>query len=87
MEVSYFPCGGSITDYVCEVFGQRLGVSVTRAMKYKGDYSEEDALHLLCKKLKGKINYGYIIFPDDINQIKRAKQNKSPTEISANVNP
>ncbi|XP_071097750.1 AAC-rich mRNA clone AAC4 protein-like [Haliotis cracherodii] len=53
MEVSYFPCGGSITDYVCEVFGQRLGVSVTRAMKYKGDYSEEDALHLLCKKLKG----------------------------------
>ena len=55
MEVEYFPEGGSITDYVCEVYGTRLGVSVTRAMKYwGGEYTLEDACHLLNKKLKGK---------------------------------
>lgn len=55
MEVEYFPEGGSITDYVCEIFGTRLGVSVTRAMKYGGgDYTLEDACHLLNKKLRGK---------------------------------
>ncbi|ESP02662.1 hypothetical protein LOTGIDRAFT_138071, partial [Lottia gigantea] len=53
MEVSYFPQGGSITDYVTEIGGTVLGVSVTRAMKYFGDYTEEDAHHLLMKKLRG----------------------------------
>ncbi|XP_062566067.1 AAC-rich mRNA clone AAC4 protein-like isoform X2 [Saccostrea cucullata] len=53
MEVSYFPEGGSITDYVCEIFDTKVGVSVTRAMKYRGDFTEEDAHHLLMKKLKG----------------------------------
>lgn len=54
MEVSYFPEGGSITDYVCDIFGTKLGVSVTRAMKYWGGaYTIEDATHLLNKKLKG----------------------------------
>ena len=53
MEVSYFPEGGSITDYVCELFGTKVGVSVTRAMKYRGEYTEEDAATLLMKKLKG----------------------------------
>ena len=55
MEVSYFPEEGSITDYVCEIFGTKVGVSVTRAMKFRGgDFTEEDAEHLLNKKLKGK---------------------------------
>lgn len=54
MEVSYFPEGGSITDYVCKIFNKKVGVSVTRAMKYRGQYTEEDAHHLLTKKLKGK---------------------------------
>ena len=55
MEIAYFPLGGSITDYVCEIFGTKLGVSVTRAMKFWGGvFDEEDALHLLTKKLKGK---------------------------------
>ena len=55
MEVSYFPEGGSITDYVCEIFGTKVGVSVTRAMKFRGgDFTEEDAEHLLNKKLKGR---------------------------------
>ncbi|KAK3096887.1 hypothetical protein FSP39_004414 [Pinctada imbricata] len=53
MEVSYFPEGGSITDYVCQIDGTKLGVSVTRAMKYFGEYTDEDAYHLLMKKLKG----------------------------------
>ncbi|KAL5018554.1 hypothetical protein ScPMuIL_004276 [Solemya velum] len=55
MEVEYFPEGGSITDYVCDVFGQKVGVSVTRAMKYRGQYTRHDALHLLNKKLTGVI--------------------------------
>jgi len=53
MEVSYFPYGGSITDYVCEIFGHKVGVSVTRAMKYRGVFMEEDAVTLLNKKLLG----------------------------------
>ena len=54
MEVSYYPEGGSITDYTCRMFDTDLGVSVTRAMKYRGDYSTEDAQRLLEKKLRGE---------------------------------
>ena len=53
MEVEYFPEGGSITDYTCSIFDTTVGVSVTRAMKYAGDFEMEDARHLLKKKLKG----------------------------------
>ncbi|XP_070551985.1 AAC-rich mRNA clone AAC4 protein-like [Ptychodera flava] len=53
MEVIYFPYGGSITDYTCQMFQTKLGVSVTRAMKFKGHYEMEDAEKLLRKKLKG----------------------------------
>ena len=54
MEVEYFPEGGSITDYMVQMFGLSLGVSVTRAMKYRGGtFTEEDAEKLLNKKLKG----------------------------------
>ncbi|KAK6167617.1 hypothetical protein SNE40_021599 [Patella caerulea] len=53
MEINYFPHGGAITDYVADIDGTRLGVSVTRAMKFYGEYSDEDARHLLTKKLKG----------------------------------
>ena len=56
MEVSYFPLGGSITDYTCEMFANTVAVSVTRAMKYRGDYCLEDAQLLLQKKLKGRPN-------------------------------
>jgi len=55
MEVSYWPEGGSITDYTCTMFGTSLGVSVTRAMKYKGPYTQEDAERLLTKKLNGVV--------------------------------
>ncbi|XP_072173467.1 AAC-rich mRNA clone AAC4 protein-like [Diadema setosum] len=53
MEIEYFPRGGSIVDYTCEMFGVSLGVSVTRAMKYKGEFEKEDAEDLLRKKLRG----------------------------------
>ena len=53
MEVSYFPEGGSITDYVVLVFDIVVGVSVTRAMKFNGEFTLDDANVLLNKKLKG----------------------------------
>ena len=64
MEVAYFPEGGSITDFTCEMFGTRLGVSVTRAMKFKGVFELEDAEKLLRKKLNG--TPFFIIFPPPI---------------------
>ncbi|XP_033126042.1 AAC-rich mRNA clone AAC4 protein-like, partial [Anneissia japonica] len=56
MEVDYFPTGGAITDYTCRLFGTTLGVSVTRAMKYRGQFDVEDAKRLLTKKLNGILN-------------------------------
>ena len=53
MEVTYWPQGGSITDYVCYMFDSVIGVSVTRAMKYNGEFTIEDASKLLTKKLRG----------------------------------
>ncbi len=55
MEVAYFPEGGSITDYVVFMFNACVGVSVTRAMKFlkNEEFTLEDALKLLKKKLKG----------------------------------
>lgn len=53
-EIEYFPTGGSITDYTCKLNDNTLGVSVTRAWKYRGDFEQEDAIHLLTKKLKGR---------------------------------
>lgn len=54
MEVTYFPEGGSITDYVVKMFDRIVGVSVTRAMKFgEAVFTNEDAHALLRKKLKG----------------------------------
>jgi hypothetical protein len=55
MEVPYSTKRGPIIDYVCEMFNTTVGVSVTRAMKYKGDYSLKEAKRLLNKKLEGFI--------------------------------
>jgi len=42
------------TDYTCVLpDGTRLAVSVTRAMRFAGVFSEENARRLLCKKLYG----------------------------------
>jgi len=54
MEIEYFPMGGSITDYCCEMLGHRVGVSVTRAMRFAGGcMTSEEATALLTKKLSG----------------------------------
>ena len=55
LEVEYWPCGGSINDYVMYVFDTVIGVSVTRAMKFPFEdiFTVDDALYLLSKKLKG----------------------------------
>jgi len=43
------------TDYLCSIYGRRYGVSVTRAMKFSGLFTNEDAKFLLKKKLFGII--------------------------------
>eukprot|EP01115_Flamella_aegyptia_P008759 TRINITY_DN3653_c0_g1_i1.p1 TRINITY_DN3653_c0_g1~~TRINITY_DN3653_c0_g1_i1.p1 ORF type:complete len:151 (+),score=38.07 TRINITY_DN3653_c0_g1_i1:479-931(+) len=53
MELEYWPMGSKITDYSVDIQGQKFGVSVTRAMKFKGIFTEEDATDLLKKKLYG----------------------------------
>ncbi|KAK6188611.1 hypothetical protein SNE40_004753 [Patella caerulea] len=53
MEIEYKTRNGPMTDYAVDINGTRLGVSVTRAMKFGGNYTEEHAHHLLNKKLKG----------------------------------
>jgi len=53
MELEYWPMGCKITDYSVELFSERIGVSVTRALKYAGTFGEEDARNLLEKKLYG----------------------------------
>ena len=54
MEMQYYPEGGSITDYSCSMFQTTLGVSVMRAMKFRGEFAIEDAERLLMKKLSGQ---------------------------------
>jgi len=41
------------TDYSAKIYKTRYGVSVTRAMKYKGEFGVDDATALLTKKLNG----------------------------------
>lgn len=53
MEIRYAPAGSKKTDYSCVIGHQKLGVSVTRAYKYRGVYTNEDAALLLHKKLYG----------------------------------
>ncbi|KAI9494191.1 hypothetical protein BDB00DRAFT_871714 [Zychaea mexicana] len=46
---------GPMTDYACRVQDSHLGVSVTRAMSYwrKKEYTRQDAVKLLTRKLRG----------------------------------
>lgn len=55
MELRYYPLGSKITDYSVSIYGETIGVSVTRAMKFKGIFSDEDGVRLLTKKLDGVI--------------------------------
>jgi hypothetical protein len=53
MQICYFPMGGKITDYSVSIFNQPIGVSVTRALKFHGEFCDADAIVLLTKKLYG----------------------------------
>jgi len=54
MAIKYCSKNCKITDYLISGWnGTKIGVSVTRAMKYKGIFNEYDALRLLSKKIKG----------------------------------
>lgn len=45
-------------DYICSIFGQRVGVSVTRAMSYPDpkNFNADTAVALLRKKLFGLVS-------------------------------
>ena len=72
MQVWYYPPNGPITDYVCEINGEILGVSVTRAFNFADPdaFTPESARHLLNKKLQGVINStNNVLFPGFTRQI------------------
>ena len=55
MELRYYPLGSKITDFSVSIYGETIGVSVTRAMKFRGTFNDEDGVRLLTKKLDGVI--------------------------------
>eukprot|EP01018_Ginkgo_biloba_P011303 Gb_31383 [translate_table: standard] len=57
MEVEYCSLNWKKVDYICTLYGQRVGVSVTRAMSYPDPdlFSPEMANRLLHKKLFGLV--------------------------------
>lgn len=57
MEIEYVFDNWKICDYLITIYGQRVGVSVTRAMKYPdpGEFTLDDATELLERKLHGLI--------------------------------
>jgi len=54
MELNYGP-GSKITDFSVQIQGVTVGVSVTRAMKFRGTFTLDDATKLLEKKMMGVI--------------------------------
>jgi len=55
MEIEYRCENGKITDYTMAVFDKVFGVSVTRAVKFRGKFTFHDAEALLAKKLNGVV--------------------------------
>lgn len=53
MEIKYWSKHCKITDYSVKIDDIKIGVSVTRAMKYNGLFNKHDAMKLLKKKLNG----------------------------------
>lgn len=53
MAIEYWHPNWKKTDYLMRLHGRRVGVSVTRAMKFRGVFTTEDARALLYKKLTG----------------------------------
>jgi len=67
MELQYVSSNGPITDYSVVAMDNGtpvvLGVSVTRAMKFKGNYEDSDAERLLYKKLRGVVGSTQSVAP------------------------
>lgn len=57
MQIPYFSPDWKKVDYLTSIYGERVGVSVTRAMGYPTPsvFTEEDALRLCRKKLTGLV--------------------------------
>lgn len=68
-EINYSDPNSKITDLLVEIDGIKIGVSVTRAVKFPRDnstmYSVEQAQGLLDKKLKGILNSSMNVVPED----------------------
>lgn len=68
-EIKYSDPNSKITDLLVEIDGQKIGVSVTRAVKFPRDdstmYSVEQAKGLLNKKLKGILSSSMNVMPED----------------------
>ena len=56
MEIKYW-IDYKMCDFICEIKGNRVGVSVSRAMGFpkSSDFTHEIAYNLLCKKLHGLV--------------------------------
>ena len=54
LEILY-GCHSKITDFSVQIMGHHIGVSVTRAMKFRGIFNADDAIRLMKKKLNGVV--------------------------------
>jgi len=59
LQVEYCSMNWKKVDYICTLYGQRVGVSVTRAMSYPDpeQFSPDMANKLLHKKLFGLVRW------------------------------
>ena len=65
MELRYVFAGSKKTDYSVSMYGHTIGVSVTRAMKFRGRFNAADAERLLSRKLYGVVaSSANVIEPD-----------------------
>lgn len=60
-------------DYICTLYGERVGVSVTRAMSYPDpeQFSTDTAYRLLYKKLFGLVSHAFKFVCIDITVVVR----------------
>lgn len=67
LEVEYTDPQGKLTDLTVEIAGERVGVSVTRAVTFPRDqpYALGDAIELLEKKLSGILASSANVAPND----------------------
>ena len=72
MQAWYWPAHSPITDYVCTLNGETVGVSVTRAFHFVSSalFTAADARRLLAKKLQGVLNSTKaIVYPEFKRQV------------------